>query len=213
MADYSIKGWLRTDKGIKKNGKYSIGLRVTVHGKETKVSTKLEVEKKDWDSSTQMPKPKAVLSEFLKLVNALDDHLYSESRLGEEISIQSVKDFYAGKKRIKPEHQSFHEYFENFYQGKKFKPNTIKVYKGTLAVLKEFKQKLRIADINLRFVEDFDIFLTEVKLNIDGGRFNRHKNLRTVIKDIANHRINIDNPYDRFKIPKAGIRDTYLEQE
>lgn len=213
MADYSIKGSLRTDKGIKKNGKYSIGLRVNVHGKETKVSTKLEVEKKDWDYSLQRPYPKAVLSEFLKLVDALDDHLYSEGRLGEEISLQSVKDFYAGKKRIKTEHQSFYEYFENFYQGKKYKPNTIKVYKGTLTVLKEFKPQLRIVDINLRFAEDFDIFLTEIKLNIDGGRFNRHKNLRTVIKDIANHRINIDNPYDRFKIPKSGVKDIYLEQE
>jgi len=214
MADYSIKGSLRIDKGIKKNGKFSIGLRVNVHGKETKVSTKLEVEQKDWDSNSQMPKPKAVLSEFLKLVNALDDHLYSEGRLGEEISIQSVKDFYAGKKRIKPEHQSFYEYLHEFLKRRSdLKPNTTKVYKTTLGALKQFRPQFRIADITLKFVEDFDAFLKSVRNNKDGGRNNRHKNLKTLVNDMIDHGINIPNPYNLFRMPMYGKKDIYLEED
>jgi integrase len=78
-------------------------------------------------------------------------------------------------------------------------------------MLKEFAPKLKICDINLKFIEKFDAFLRDEKGNQEGGRENKHKNLRAVILDMIRHDINIKNPYPKFKIPKAKIRETYLE--
>lgn len=78
-------------------------------------------------------------------------------------------------------------------------------------MLKEFSPKLKISDVNLKFIEKFDAFLRDVKGNQDGGRENKHKNIRAVILDMIRHDINIKNPYLQFKIPKAKIRETYLE--
>ncbi|MEY8722010.1 hypothetical protein AALN73_12685 [Bacteroides stercorirosoris] len=61
MAEYNIANSFRTDKPIKRNGKYSIHLRVRVKDKEMKHSTNLETEKECWDFKKQEPKDKALL--------------------------------------------------------------------------------------------------------------------------------------------------------
>ena len=49
MAEYSMINCLRTDKPMKRNGKYPIYLRIRVKDKETKVPTGLDVLKERWD--------------------------------------------------------------------------------------------------------------------------------------------------------------------
>lgn len=78
-------------------------------------------------------------------------------------------------------------------------------------MLKEFSPKLKICDVNLKFIEKFDAFLRDKKGNQEGGRENKHKNIRAVILDMIRHDINIKNPYPQFKMPKAKIRETYLK--
>lgn len=45
MAEHNIANYLRTDKPVKRNGKYSIHLRVCVRNKEKKLTTKLKIDK------------------------------------------------------------------------------------------------------------------------------------------------------------------------
>ena len=55
--------------------------------------------------------------------------------------------------------------------------------------------------------------MREVRGNADGGRENRHKNIRSVISALQKHDIPIRNPYGRggFSAPKSKIREVYLE--
>ena len=49
----------------------------------------------------------------------METHLLTEQSTGGEISINLVKDFFAGKKKIKPEHESFYDYYLKFVEDKK----------------------------------------------------------------------------------------------
>ncbi len=218
MKPFSIHACIRTDKPALKNGKYPIYLRVRIQGDETKIPTGYEVEKNLWDVKLQQPKKNPLLTLIQNEKSKLDTYLLTEQSIGTEISIQLVKDFYAGKKKIKPEHESFYDYYLKFVAEKKKSgkdDDTIRIYEGTYKMLKEFAPKLTISDVTLRFIEDFDTFLRDVKHNQDGGRENKHKNIRAVVLDMIRHDINIKNPYakDKFKIPKAKIREVYLEFE
>ena len=61
MAEYSITNWIRTDKPMKRNGKYPIHLRIRVRDKETKNSTGINIQKERWDDKEKEPKDKALL--------------------------------------------------------------------------------------------------------------------------------------------------------
>jgi len=85
-------------------------------------------------------------------------------------------------------------------------------YMNTYNALKAYRQIIDITDINLTFIEDFDIFLRDVRRNEDGGRANKHKHLKTIILDMVKHDLPIKNPYPLFKMPKCKVKETYLEK-
>jgi predicted CopG family antitoxin len=141
---------------------------VRIQGDETKIPTGYEVEKNLWDAKLQQPKKNPLLTLIQNEKSKLDTYLLTEQSVGTEISIQLVKDFYAGKKKIKPEHESFYDYYLKFVAEKKKggkDDDTIRIYEGTYKMLKEFAPKLKISDVTLRFIEDFDAFLRDVKHN------------------------------------------------
>ena len=107
MAEYSIISCLRTDKPMKKNGKYPIYLRVRVRDKETKIPTNLEISKEQWDDKRKEPKLAAYRTMLNKQKDDLDMQLSNAMADGQFITIDMVKDFYAGKKKVKAENQSF----------------------------------------------------------------------------------------------------------
>jgi integrase len=214
MKSFSIRACIRTDKPVLKNGKYPIYLRVRVSGGETKIPTGYEVEKNLWDSKLQLPKKNPLQNVLKKEIDALETYLLTEQSTGGELSINLVKDFFAGKKKIKHEHESFYDYYLRFVEDKKNEGkahDTIRIYNGTYKILKDFAPKLKISDITLRFIQDFDAYLRDKRGNEDGGRENKHKNIRAVILDMIKHDIPVKNPYTKFKMPRAKIREVYLE--
>ena len=72
MAEYSMINCLRTDKPMKRNGKYPIYLRIRVKDKETKVPTGLDVLKERWDDKRKEPKDKALLIQLNKKRTDID---------------------------------------------------------------------------------------------------------------------------------------------
>lgn len=119
MAEYSIISCLRTDKPMKKNGKYPIYLRVRVRDKETKIPTNLEVSKEQWDNKRKEPKQAAIRTMLYKQKGDLEMQLSNAMADGQFITIDMVKDFCAGKKKVKAENQSFFEYFNEFIERKR----------------------------------------------------------------------------------------------
>jgi stress-induced morphogen len=152
VKPFSVRACIRTDKPVLKNGKYPIYLRVRVSGNETKIPTGYEVEKSLWDSKLQLPKKNPLQNVLKKEIDSLETHLLTEQSTGGEISINLVKDFFAGKKKIKPEHESFYDYYLKIVEDKKNEgkaQDTIRIYNGTYKILKEFAPKLKISDITL----------------------------------------------------------------
>lgn len=213
MKPFSVYPCLRLDKPLK-NGNYPIYFRIMVMGEETKIPTGYEIDKNLWDGKSKLPKKNPLRTVIGKIKINLETHLLTEQSMGGEISLQLVKDYFGGKKKIKPENASFFDYFLEFVESKKKEgkdDDTIRIYNNTHTILKEFTPKLKICDVNLNFIEKFDAYLRDVRGNQPGGRENKHKNIRAVILDMIRHDINIKNPYLQFKMPKAKIRETYLE--
>lgn len=215
MAEYSIISCLRTDKPMKKNGKYPIYLRVRVRDKETKIPTNLEVSKEQWDNKRKEPKQAAIRTMLYKQKGDLEMQLSNAMADGQFITIDMVKDFCAGKKKVKAENQSFFEYFNEFIERKRkeVKADAIAKYQTTYKFLEECCGDFRICDMSLKLIERFDDFLIEEKGNAPGGRFTKHKNLRSVIIDIDKHDIPIKNPYKNFTIPQPSKKEIYLDKD
>ena len=216
MADYSINSWMRTDKPLKRNGKFPVYLRIRVRGKETKLPTGIDVYPNQWDAKRNEPKDKPLQIQLSKKRNEIEVFINRTLADDQDISLEMVKDFYNGKKKIRPESQSFYKYYLNFVERKKkenLDKETIRVYMTTYNVLKEFKPEFRISDLTLSFVEEFDDFMAEQRGNEPGGRNPKHKNLRTVILDMIKHDIPIKNPYALFKMPHPSTKEVYLNKE
>ena len=217
MSEYSIHKCIRTDKPIKQNGKYPICLRIRVKGKETKLTTSLDVALDKWDTQKKEPKDKFLLARLNKKIADLETQINRVLMDGQKLTIELVKELYSGKRQVEPEEQDFYEYYLAFVKRKAKQENlneeTIKVYKTTYKILKKFRPEFKISDINLKFVEDFDDFMRDVRGNANGGRNPKHKNLRSVIIDMVKHDINIKNPYAHFKIPQPDVKEIYLEKD
>lgn len=201
MAEYSMTNWMRTDKPMKRNGKYPIYLRIRVKNKETKVPTGLDVAKERWDDKRKEPKDKALLIQLNKKRTEIDLRVNRALADGQALTIDLIKQCCSERKILKPENQSFYDYYLDFVERKKkenLDSETIRVYKTTYNILKEFRSEILISDISLSLIENFDDYMQEVRGNASGGRNPKHKNLRTVILDIEKHNIPVDNPYLSF---------------
>ena len=160
MADYSICKCIRNDKPLKRNGKYPVYLRVRVGTRNTKIPTGLEVWNGRWDAKRMEPKDKPLAIQLNRKIMELDLYINRLLADGTELTMDLVKGFYAGKRRLKPEHGSFYDYYLDFVERKRkegLNPETIRVYMTTFHVLKEFKPEFRISDISLTLIEDVHV--------------------------------------------------------
>jgi len=132
------------------------------------------------------------------------------------ISVTSVKNHLSASspRSRKSSNGTFYDYYNTFVERMRstLSQSTIMAYMNTYNALKAYRQIIDITDINLTFIEDFDIFLRDVRRNEDGGRANKHKHLKTIILDMVKHDLPIKNPYPLFKMPKCKVKETYLEK-
>lgn len=215
MAEYSICKCIRTDKPLKRNGKYPIYLRVRVGFKDTKIPANLDVYAEQWDRKKGEPTNKALLIQLNRKVLELDLHINRSLADGQELTLELIKDFYSGRRKTRPELRSFYDYYLEFVERKRkegLNPETVRVYMTTYNVMKEFRSEFRICDISLSLIEKFDDHMREVNGNSSGGRNPKHKNLRTVILDIQKHDIPVENPYRFFKMPNSEVKEIYLDR-
>ncbi len=215
MTDYSISTCIRNDKPLKRNNKYPVYLRVRVYNRETKVPTNIEVDKNGWDVKRREPKEKSLKIVLSKKILGLESYLNNCIASDTELSIELVKDFFSTKKHVTPKQDSFYDYYLAYVERRKKDLNkeTIRVYMTTYNVLKAFKPKLRLSDINLSLIEGFDEYMRVMNGNADGGRYPKHKNLKTVLLDMQKHDIPVKNPYPLFKMPQPNVKEVYLDKE
>ena len=204
ILEYTL--YLRKDK-MDKKGRMPIYIRFPrIDGKEAKFPMGKSIAPELWDEQNHCALDKKIAA-YLK---EQESRIYKEiSKLqleDREITKDELKDIVANKvdKIGNPENHSFYAYFEDYLRykrkNKRIKESTLKVYETTLKSLKTFRSEIRVKDINAKLIEDFDKLLIKRgresgRGDVAGSRYNRHKNIRTIVKYISKRKINIYNPW------------------
>lgn len=219
--------FLRTDKK-KKNGKMPLYIRFQrIDGKEPKFSLgkrgkTFEFSQEEWDNSNKHPYDTELTiiidNELGRIKKEVNRAVINE----EEITIDLLRKIVEGEKngaiRDKMNH-SFLDYFAEYIskkvRTKKIRQSTEDTYWTTYKSIKDFKENIRIRDVNTRLIEDFNSFLIrrgEKKGmgDVYGSRRNRLKHIRSVIKYIGNCGIQIDNPFLREDIAIPSDRENNI---
>jgi len=214
--------YLRADKR-KKNGAIPIYVRFQrINGKEPKFPLGIEVTENDWDETTHRPKDLSLKLIVDKKVTKIELEINNAVVNDIEITPALLKDFVTGKP--KPEQRSFYDYFDEYvkrkYERGKIRSSTRNGYEVTRRALVEYRSKIRLSDINEKFLEGFERFLIKRgnasgKGDVLGTRSNRLKHVNTVLQYIERRGVVIENPYKKgdLEIPRVATNDVFLDFE
>ena len=212
-TNLKMRLFLRREKANVK-GEFPIYVVCTLNGKEFKMATGEWLLEKDWDKRKNCPSRKFTnLNRKLNLqLISLEDFYFDKINRKENISVEMIKSFYKGEDL---DGNDFYEYWTNYIKSNsvKMEENTLKNYTTTLNVLKLFKAKIEISEIDVPFVRKFDSFLRNERKMTDGGAWNRHKNLKTILKKAIEDGLLNSYPYDVIKIPRPKNKIEFLSEE
>ncbi|MCL2416611.1 MAG: site-specific integrase [Bacteroidales bacterium] len=211
-----IRGSLKTEKTSKKTGKAPIIFRFTISGNPVKIPTGFHATKDEWDFIKQEPKNPRLRKIIQDKKSEIENHLYAKIDAKIKISKQTVDDFLNGKNNdIKLENQSFHDHYLQYIErGKErgWRDKTIKTYQSSQRVFQEFRHNVRIFDISLKLLEDYETYLRK-KGRKDGGIATEQKRLKSVVADLKRHDFPISNSYQNYTIRVKKTKKDYLEED
>lgn len=218
MKKYSIKAYLRTDKLNKETNTCPVVLTVTMRGKCIRVGqANLQVSPAVWDvkkglvdisklnkNAKDYRIHKADCEELNKTIlhqlSEFNRFMLEQERLGITVTPDKVRNYFDVGKTI-----SFYDFWDK--QIELMKPNlrasTLFSYENTKKILKLFKPHLDFGDVNAELIKRWDNYLKEERGNNDGGRYNRHKNLKAILKAALHAKLIEENPYQFFKVKEA----------
>lgn len=200
--NYSVKTILRKDKK-RKDGTCPIYYQVIINSVTLKLPSGEYCEESKWNAQDGCLKGSKSSHENCALdygMTRIKKFIWEQRAIGTHLDIELVKSFFSTN-----DNDDFYEFYDNFCK-KKFldlKEGTQEHYLILRRRLKSFKNDIKLSQINLKFIENFDAFL-RIKLSTgDSGVWSRHKNLKAVLGfAYKNKRIN-KNPYDDFKLTQT----------
>jgi integrase/recombinase XerD len=210
---YNIGITLRTDK-IKKDGEIPIYWSVRVGPITNRLPTGKSILLKDWDVKNKCPKTNTKLNQLLN--DYLDKkkvewktYMMQLSAMGKPLTLTIACDFFNENSKI-----NFYSFFAEqieLWQLEKA-PNTLRSYKSAMNVLKEFAPKANFGDLTYEFIQKFDIYMSKTRGNAQGGKFTKHKVLKTIIRESIKKGLmtSDQNPYRFFKIKAAVGKREFL---
>lgn len=209
--NYKVRILLRKDK-IKNNGTCPLYIFITLNGKRlVKLSTGESIESEFWDSRNQrfLGKGNATLfNHVYRSVIDINDFIGDLKQRGKVATKDDIVSFYK-----KEDTQCFYKYFDEVFCENKLPTLAISTKESYLLLrkrLKEFKPLIRLNDIDLKFITDFNQFLRTKKKTGKGGIWNRNKNLRTVIKFAYDLDLIENYPYKKYKLDKPKSKSMAL---
>lgn len=202
---YSIKTVLRPDKK-KADDTIPVHYSVRVGPTATRIPTGKSILMKDWNKSDNCPKKVTkqgqLLSAYLgKKMSDWNHFMLTEESLGKSITLIKAMDFFRENSRTTL--YSFWLEQLELWQNSKGE-NTLKSYRSTLRMLQSFNGKLNFGDLSYDVIQKFDLYMTKEKGNSVGGKFPKHKNLKSIINQAIMKGYMNQNPYRFFKI-KASV--------
>ena len=211
---YSVRSVIRLDKE-KQDGTCPINFSVRVGAVTTRLPSGKYINPKDWDAKNNCPKKKdkylQILAAYLTKKEAdFEKAMLTRETLGKSITLSIATDFF--RDDTKQNLFKFWSEQTDLWQLTK-EYNTLKSYKSTLNILKEFNPKLNFGDINLEVIQKFDLHLRRVRGNSSNGCFTKHKVFKSMINQaIIKGHMN-ENPYQYFKIKAALGNREFLSIE
>lgn len=207
--NFSVKAILRTDKK-RLDGTCPVNYRVTIDSKTLKLSSGEYVQESNWnkkDSCFKGSKSSVGNSLLDNDISRIKDYLREQRSIGKYLTTECVKNFFSNKST-----DDFFEFFDEFCERKfmEIGKGTQKHYLLLKKRLKEYKTNIKLQQIDLKFIENFDSFLRKRSVISDAGMFNRHKNLKAVIRYAIKRKLMQYNPYEDFKSPKCKEKFGHL---
>ncbi len=212
---YIVKMILRKDKE-KKDGTCPLYLQVLLNGKPlVKLSTGESGKKDNWDSKSQSFIGKGFgireNNRLRTIVLETEDFIKLEKSKGNFVSAEMIKSFFKNE-----DHQCYFTYFDEVFCKTRFRnlaQSTIDKYLLLRKSLKEFKPKLRLNEVDFKFLHSFRNFLINEKEIGKGGVWNREKNFRATLKFAFDLKLMEEYPYRNFKLDKPKCKNTALSLE
>jgi integrase/recombinase XerD len=210
---YSLYLSLRTDKPLLR-GYFPVYYFLRVGGTMVKIPTGKHLLPHQWDKANRCPKKNsergmAMAAELNKKISHFEVFMTQQSIMGRKATITLARSFFKEKRSV-----NFYDFFQDMMMlweaDKKY--NTMKTYLTTLNALKEFNPRLQFGDLTYDFLQRWDHFLSTVRKNSPNGKFGKHKNLRSMIRQaiLKNYMSEADNPYRHFKFKAAVGNRQYL---
>ncbi len=209
-VSYSVSALIRKDK-MKVNGECPLYLQIILNSKKLKIPLGVSESEKDWDNVKKRFKGKGYLSLNSRLdkeEQKIKDFINQTISAGHTISLEKIKN-YVSQKNL----HDFFTFFEKIFCERKFQDieeGTQYHYKLLGKILKEFRPNLSLQDIDLNFIQEFDYYLKESRKTGDGGVWNKHKNLKSVILLAKKLKYIEYNPYDDFKFTAPKSKTHFL---
>lgn len=195
-VNLKIKLILRKDK-IRKDGKCPLYYHVLLNGESFKSPTGVCVLEADWDIKKRIIKNNALETAKLdKNLSKFRETFVKEEIAGNKVTLEKVKAYFSDEST-----DNFYAFYDKYInrRRKEFSDQTYDKYVTTLKILKEFKSTLTFGEIDYKLICAFDYHLKTIRSN-NGGETNRHKNLRTVLREAINCGIKVEYPYSKFKV-------------
>lgn len=208
---YRLYPVMRVDKK-RADGSYPIYFFLRVGGVTVKIPTGKNVLASEWNKKENTAKSNSqkgmALATFLqKKVTDFNSYMLTEEAMGKHITLQLAQKFFDTNDKF-----DFYQFWDEqikLWEGDR-KYNTLKSYLTTYRILKTIAPKLSFGDINYSFLESFEHHLITVRKNSSGGRFTKHKVLRSMINQAIIKKYMKENPYKDFKFKPAKGNRMYL---
>lgn len=195
---FSVKPILRSDKK-KLDGTCPINYLVRINRKPTKLRSGDFSEPTNWNAAKGCFKGSPSSCENGALDNdvaSIKNFLRLQKSLNKTLSTQMVQEWWSTN-----DAEDFYEFFDKACE-KKFKKlaeGTKGHYRLLRKRLKGFRSKIRISDVDIKFIENFHSHLSETLKIGEAGVWSRHKNLKSILGYAVKIGIMKSNPYIDFE--------------
>jgi len=212
--NYNVRIVIRKDKE-RSDGTCPLYVKTTLNGKPlVKLSMGESVNKEDWDSKNQkaIGKGYGLFNKHLQQsILEIENFIGEMKSRGKVITKEQIISLFK-----KEDTECYYKYFDEVFCKNKFTEISKSTKDNYLLLrkrLKEFKPTLRLSDIDLKVIQEFNYFLTVEKRTGKGGVWNRHKNFRTTLKLAYDLKLIDDYPYRNFKLDKPKAKTDALTIE
>lgn len=204
--------------------KLPIYLRITLNRQKAELATPYTIEPKEWNG--QRTKKNNPINEYL---TSIEEQVYDIARQLEKdkkpLTANYIKNYLTEKDKLDAYLlDNYSRVIDRLKKAGEVENETIVGYLATKKHLENFLQGKKLNDIlieniDYRFINEFDLFLLNQKVNKSNNTMMRntvnkhHTRLRTIILQAIKEGYIYKNPYSNFKLKKTPSTRTFLTNE